>query len=87
LELVQEFPCFSVAAADEAKEAMAFLNQRLVRPDADFASAFERGHYRQDRSFIRAIGATLQRSPIGDWNCSTNNERGSASRARRCNKP
>jgi len=63
LELVQEFPCFSVAAADEAKEAMAFLNQRLVRPDADFASAFERGHYRQDRSFIRAIGATLQRSP------------------------
>lgn len=60
--LVKEFPCFGLATNAEAAEALEYLNLRLVRPDAEFAQQFERGHYRQDRSFIRAVGDTLRGS-------------------------
>ncbi|HVZ64022.1 MAG TPA: DNA/RNA helicase domain-containing protein [Lacunisphaera sp.] len=61
--LTSEYPCFGVATSHETSEALKFLNLRLVKPDDEFASNFEAGYYRQSRSFIQAVGATLKRSP------------------------
>lgn len=62
LALVQEFPCFSIATPQETSDAIEYLNLRLVKPDPEFARSFESGHYRQNRSFIQSIGATLKKS-------------------------
>lgn len=61
--LVKNFPCFSLATDSESSAVIHYLNLRLTKSDPEFARKFETGHYRQNRSFIKAIGETLQRSP------------------------
>jgi len=60
--LVKDYPCFSLATDNESAAAISYLNLRLTKSDSDFARKFENGHYRQNRSFIQAIGETLRRS-------------------------
>lgn len=62
-ELTAQYPCHSAVGKSDISNVINFLNAVVVNPDADFAERFARGHYRQDRSFIRAIGETLRRSP------------------------
>lgn len=61
--LVKSYPCFSLATEKESAAAINYLNLRLTKSDPAFAHKFETGHYRQNRSFIQAIGDTLRRSP------------------------
>ena len=65
--LVQEYPCFTMAP-EVVREALAeYLTKRLNAPDASFAQDFVDGRYRQDRGFVRQIGAQIlkpDRSPF-----------------------
>jgi DUF2075 family protein len=56
--LVREFPCFTMAP-DVREPLTEYLVHRLDSPDAEFARAFVDGRYRQDRGFVRQIGAQI----------------------------
>lgn len=58
-QLTQEFPCFSYFEADLAAPFPSFIGQTITAPDFEFAQAFERGTYRQDRGFVRQIGEQI----------------------------
>jgi DUF2075 family protein len=58
-ELVAGFPLFSVAPEDVRDRFPAFFKGRLTTPDEEFAHAFERGRYRQNRGFTAQIGAQI----------------------------
>lgn len=60
--LTQQFPVFVRSQADVEERFPHYLAQRLVAPDAEFAQAFERGVYKQDRGFVRQISQAIQRS-------------------------
>lgn len=57
--LVAEYPCFTMAPIVVREALPAYLLAGLNTPDADFARAFVTGRYRQDRGFIRQIGAQI----------------------------
>lgn len=58
-DLVRAYPCFT--PAPDVREAWAaYLARYLDSPDERFAHAFVTGRYRQDRGFIRQIGAQIQ---------------------------
>jgi hypothetical protein len=50
-ELVGAFPIFTYDTDDIDVRFPEYLGKQLVRPDLEFARQFERGTYRQDRSF------------------------------------
>ncbi len=60
--LASEYPVFARNQEDVEVRFPRYLADRLVKPDPDFASAFERGVYRQDRGFIRQISLAIRRS-------------------------
>lgn len=58
--LVREFPCFGIPRASDGSAFVDHVLQRIRRPAPEFATAFERGHYRQNRGFISTIGTELR---------------------------
>lgn len=57
--LVGDYPCFTLAPA--LREAWPeYLARTLDSPDEQFARAFVAGRYRQDRGFVRQIGAQIR---------------------------
>jgi DUF2075 family protein len=58
--LVREYPCFTVAPNVVREAWPAYLARALNSPDEQFARAFIAGHYRQDRRFVRQIGALIR---------------------------
>jgi hypothetical protein len=64
--LSTEFPIFGDRAEDVDRHLPEFVLSRLSRPDGEFAASFERGVYRQDRSFCAAVAELIRtgRSPF-----------------------
>jgi hypothetical protein len=65
--LVREYPCFTMRPVMVREALPAYLVDRVSAPDVDFARAFVTGRYRQDRGFVRQIGAQIlapERSPF-----------------------
>lgn len=74
-QLVQQYPYFTMAPG-VAREALAeYLAQRLTTPDATFAQDFVDGHYRQDRGFVRQIGAQILEPEKGPFELLDNQRR------------
>jgi hypothetical protein len=57
--LTGEFPCFSFRESDLKSPFPAFIAETITEPDVAFATAFEQGTYKQDRGFVRQIGAQI----------------------------
>lgn len=57
--LVRDHPCFTLAPKVVSEAWPAYLAQSLNSADEDFARAFISGRYRQDRGFVRQIGAQI----------------------------
>jgi hypothetical protein len=57
--LTREYPCFTMAPDVVRERLPRYLTQRVTVPDAEFATAFVNGRYRQDRNFVRQIGAQI----------------------------
>ncbi|HLS55496.1 MAG TPA: DNA/RNA helicase domain-containing protein [Zeimonas sp.] len=58
--LVREYPCFTMAPQIVRDAWPTYLVERLNVADEQFARAFVAGRYRQDRGFVRQIGAQIQ---------------------------
>ena len=58
--LVGEFPVFADRLEDSEERFPDFILSRLSRPDEAFATAFEQGTYRQDRSFCAAVATLIE---------------------------
>lgn len=57
--LALEHPLFTLSPDDIKSRLPQYFAGRLTEPHPEFSEAFARGIYRQDRSFIRAIGEQL----------------------------
>lgn len=53
--LVQEYPFFTLSDSDVREAIPTYFADRLTKQDRGFAEAFEKGLYKQDRSFCRHI--------------------------------
>jgi len=65
--LAGEFPCFTTEPRSVSESLAPYLVERLVEPDLRFATDFVEGRYRQERGFVRQIGAQMldpARSPF-----------------------
>jgi hypothetical protein len=60
--LVADYPCFTLNPQDVKKRLPGFFANRLTVPDREFAEAFDKGVYRQDRGFVRQIGEQILRA-------------------------
>jgi hypothetical protein len=58
--LVRDYPCFTLAPQVVREAWPAYLARTLKAPDEQFARAFVAGRYRQDRGFVRQIGAQIR---------------------------
>jgi DUF2075 family protein len=61
-KLVAEYPVFVRNEEDSETRFPRHLAERLTAPDAEFARAFDAGHYFQDRGFVKHISATILKS-------------------------
>jgi hypothetical protein len=61
-ELEAEFPVFTSQDEKVGAGFVPYLQERLDQPAPDFAAAFDRGVYRQDRSFVRYIASAISDS-------------------------
>jgi hypothetical protein len=57
--LAAEYPCFSTVADDVDTRLPDFFAGRLTESDREFAEAFAKGGYRQNRSFVSLVGAQI----------------------------
>ncbi len=57
--LAFEYPCFTAATRVLREALPQYLGERIASPDSEFATAFLNGRYRQDRGFVRQIGAQI----------------------------
>jgi hypothetical protein len=58
--LVRDYPCFTLSPQVVREAWPAYLARTLNAPDEQFARAFVAGRYRQDRGFVRQIGAQIR---------------------------
>lgn len=58
--LVRDYPCFTLAPQDVREAWPTYLARRLNAADEHFARAFVAGRYRQERGFVRQIGAQIR---------------------------
>ncbi|MFO1361355.1 MAG: DNA/RNA helicase domain-containing protein [Burkholderiales bacterium] len=58
--LVRDYPCFTLAPHVVRETWPAYLARSLNTGDEQFARAFVAGRYRQDRGFVRQIGAQIR---------------------------
>lgn len=56
--LALEFPLFTLSP-EEKPHLPRYFSERLTEPHQEFSEAFARGTYRQNRSFVKAIGEQL----------------------------
>jgi hypothetical protein len=59
-KLVRDYPCFTLSPNVVREAWPAYLARTLTAPDEQFARAFVAGRYRQDRGFVRQIGAQIR---------------------------
>jgi hypothetical protein len=57
--LVRDYPCFTLSPNVVREAWPAYLARTITAPDEPFARAFVAGRYRQDRGFVRQIGAQI----------------------------
>jgi len=57
--LAKAYPCFAFSEHDLASPFPDFVAETITGPDIEFATAFERGTYQQDRGFVRQIGEQI----------------------------
>jgi uncharacterized protein len=58
-KLTDLYPCFTLSPSDLAKSLPAYFAHRISEPDENFATAFEKGSYKQDRAFCKQIATQL----------------------------
>jgi hypothetical protein len=58
--LVRDYPCFTLSPQVVREAWPGYLARTLIAPDEQFARAFVAGRYRQDRGFVRQIGAQIR---------------------------
>ncbi len=58
--LVRDYPCFTLAPNVVREARSTYLTRSLNSADERFARAFVAGRYRQDRGFVRQIGAQIR---------------------------
>jgi hypothetical protein len=58
-ELARAFPVFGSSTDDAAVRFPRFIREHLSEPDSEFATAFDRGHYSQDRDFVRCVADAI----------------------------
>lgn len=58
--LVHDYPCFTLSPNVVREAWPTYLARTLKAPDEQFARAFVAGRYRQDRGFVRQIGAQIR---------------------------
>jgi hypothetical protein len=57
--LASQYPIFTLAASDVNGRLPEFFVPRITDPDEEFAQAFEKGTYRQERGFLAQIGRQI----------------------------
>ncbi len=57
--LAHEYPLFTLSPSDIERRLPGYFANRLTEPHEKFAESFAHGTYRQDRSFVQAIGEQL----------------------------
>lgn len=57
--LTDTFPVFSFTDDNVNDLFVPFLRKRLAEPSADFANAFDKGVYRQNRQFVTQVAVTI----------------------------
>jgi hypothetical protein len=57
--LVKDYPCFTMAPLVVREAWPAYIAERLTSADEHFARDFVEGRYRQQRGFVRQIGAQI----------------------------
>lgn len=57
--LVRDYPIFSAESADLSVYFPEFVSRLLATPDEEWAEEFDRGVYRQDRVFVRAVADAI----------------------------
>ena len=57
--LTRDYPIFTTANEDVGARFPNFFRDRLTQPDEEFAIAFAKGRYRQQRGFVAQIGAQI----------------------------
>ena len=57
--LTRDYPIFTTASEKGAQHFPKFFQTRLTEPDAEFATRFATGRYRQERGFVAQIGAQI----------------------------
>lgn len=63
-QLVARYPIFCFSPDDRETNLPDFLARYLVRPDPEFARAFEAGTYRQDRNFVESVARAMLDSTL-----------------------
>jgi uncharacterized protein len=58
-KLTREYPVFTTGSESVARDFPGFFQTRLTEPDAEFATKFATGYYRQKRGFVAQIGAQI----------------------------
>jgi DUF2075 family protein len=58
-ELAANYPIFTLSQEDVSTRAPDYFGSRISEPNKEFARAFEAGHYRQQRGFVRQIAAQI----------------------------
>lgn len=58
-ELTGAFPVFGSSTDDAAVRFPRFIREHLNEPDSEFATAFDHGHYSQDRDFVRCVADAI----------------------------
>lgn len=58
-KLTRDYPIFTTTPEDVANHFPKFFQTRLTEPDAEFATRFATGRYRQERGFVAQIGAQI----------------------------
>lgn len=60
-------PLFSLSRSDLLEGLTPFLLNKLEAPDAEFATRFAAGTYRQDRRLMAQVGSALSKDPRGHF--------------------
>lgn len=66
-QLVQDYPCFTCAEPAIREQWAPYVAHILTSADEEFAQAFVKGRYRQDRGFVRQIGEQIRSRSSGPF--------------------
>lgn len=66
-QLVRDYPCFTCAEPAIREQWAPYVARTLTSADEEFAQAFVKGRYRQDRGFVRQIGEQIRSRSSGPF--------------------